>query len=571
MARTTPPAVIPPEKHAPKRGALKRVKGALGRAAKKGLEAEAKYGGGITAVTGAVGATAGASFGAGPIGAVVGTGLGEGWRAAYRGAAKKAAAWDEEEALHERLGTLADMSEYVLTQDRAHNDEVFNVYRERRQALRHGRGDALDPWDVPMQELVRGQVVEMEHTDDPLTAIEIAMDHLAEDRHYYTKLATIHEDLHLGPTSRRRLASGVRAVGRVGAALEGATVKGGAFVGGAIGGSLGASAGSAGGPVGTVVGGGVGAAAGGAAGRGLVLAGASFRREAERRALDALEGEYEDPEYGEALRSQAPTAKKGARRPPAARSRTRSPQRPVTLGSHTCLVPEGAVTVRGSSSDKCRAPGTNTPAWQQYVAYAKWVLDRHGVKLDAKPLGCGSYGCAFGLPGRTDVVVKITGDRAEAAALLRVNEAVASEQTSWDRLPALAQASCIYGMLDDCDRPLPIFVITQERLPKRLSKDAGQIVNDYWTQILDVAAGKKDTQNIRGWAEKVLGEDGLAELDALIATVAELSRIGVHWTDLHEGNVMVDAKGHWKIVDLGFSRSPDTVVGALSPTQGPTS
>jgi hypothetical protein len=234
-------------------------------------------------------------------------------------------------------------------------------------------------------------------------------------------------------------------------------------------------------------------------------------------------------------------------------------------------VPEGAVTVRGSSSDKCRAPGTNTPAWQQYVAYTKAVLENHGVRLDAKPLGCGSYGCAFGLPGRTDVVVKITGDRAEAAALLRVNEAVASEQTSWDRLPALAKASCIYGMLDDCDRPLPIFVITQERLPKRLSKDAGQIVNDYWTQILDVAAGKKDTQNIRGWAEQVLGEDGLAELDALIATVAELSRIGVHWTDLHEGNVMADAKGHWKIVDLGFSRSPDTTVGALSPTQGPVS
>ena len=42
-------------------------------------------------------------------------------------------------------------------------------------------------------ELERGIKVEMEHTDDPMIATEIAMDHLREDPDYYNKLEQIHE------------------------------------------------------------------------------------------------------------------------------------------------------------------------------------------------------------------------------------------------------------------------------------------------------------------------------------------------------------------------------------------
>ena len=340
----------------------------------------------------------------------------------------------------------------------------------------------------------------------------------------------------------KKLVQTARKAGRVGAratqrvlehpSMETAFGVIGAATGGAIGGAVGATSGPAGATV--------GAGAGGAVGK--AVAGAT------RRAYISQVRKYAEQEIEE-LRSPVPRA--------------------VELGSHTCLVPEGAVTVRGSSSDNCRAPATNSEAWWQYVAYAKWVLDRHDVHLEDKPLGCGTYGCAFGVRGRTDVVVKITGDRAEAAALLRVNEAVAQGETTWDALPALARATCVYGMLDNCDRPLPIFVITQERLPKKLDREAAQIVNDYWVQILDMAAGKRDRDNVRGWALNKIGRRGLRQLDALVATVAELTRIGVHWTDLHEGNVMVDAANRWKIVDLGFSRSPDTTAGALAPNANP--
>ena len=43
-------------------------------------------------------------------------------------------------------------------------------------------------------QLVKGAKVEMEHTDSKAKAIEIAMDHLAEDAEYYDKLETIHVD-----------------------------------------------------------------------------------------------------------------------------------------------------------------------------------------------------------------------------------------------------------------------------------------------------------------------------------------------------------------------------------------
>lgn len=65
---------------------------------------------------------------------------------------------------------------------------------ERADALPGGKGDKLKPSDVDPGELAKGIKVEMEHTKDPALAMEIALDHLAEDPAYYTKLATIHTE-----------------------------------------------------------------------------------------------------------------------------------------------------------------------------------------------------------------------------------------------------------------------------------------------------------------------------------------------------------------------------------------
>jgi len=54
-----------------------------------------------------------------------------------------------------------------------------------------GLADKKKPSDFDPKALAKGQKVEMEHTDDPALAREIAMDHLTEDPSYYDKLEVI--------------------------------------------------------------------------------------------------------------------------------------------------------------------------------------------------------------------------------------------------------------------------------------------------------------------------------------------------------------------------------------------
>jgi len=51
-----------------------------------------------------------------------------------------------------------------------------------------GRGDGRDPSEFDPKELAMGTRHEMEHTDDREKAREIAIDHLAEDPHYYSDM-----------------------------------------------------------------------------------------------------------------------------------------------------------------------------------------------------------------------------------------------------------------------------------------------------------------------------------------------------------------------------------------------
>jgi len=57
-----------------------------------------------------------------------------------------------------------------------------------------GKGDNLSEDDVDKNELMKGLEVEMEHTTNKKVAREIALDHLAEDPKYYTKLEKIHKE-----------------------------------------------------------------------------------------------------------------------------------------------------------------------------------------------------------------------------------------------------------------------------------------------------------------------------------------------------------------------------------------
>ena len=51
-----------------------------------------------------------------------------------------------------------------------------------------GQGEFLNPEDVDQDQLEVGEETEMEHTNDEEIAQEIALDHLAEEPEYYSKL-----------------------------------------------------------------------------------------------------------------------------------------------------------------------------------------------------------------------------------------------------------------------------------------------------------------------------------------------------------------------------------------------
>lgn len=61
--------------------------------------------------------------------------------------------------------------------------------RGRRERIPGGKAAGRSPREFDQRELAKGIKVEMEHTRSKQTAREIAMDHLAEEPRYYTKLA----------------------------------------------------------------------------------------------------------------------------------------------------------------------------------------------------------------------------------------------------------------------------------------------------------------------------------------------------------------------------------------------
>lgn len=65
---------------------------------------------------------------------------------------------------------------------------ILNKLTMKEGHLPGGKGEKLNPADVDPKELEMGMKHELEHTSDSEVAKEIALDHLAEDPHYYSRL-----------------------------------------------------------------------------------------------------------------------------------------------------------------------------------------------------------------------------------------------------------------------------------------------------------------------------------------------------------------------------------------------
>lgn len=61
----------------------------------------------------------------------------------------------------------------------------INMFKEQ---LKGGLADGKAVTDFPLEQLIEGIETEMEHTTNPMLALEIAMDHLVELEDYYTRL-----------------------------------------------------------------------------------------------------------------------------------------------------------------------------------------------------------------------------------------------------------------------------------------------------------------------------------------------------------------------------------------------
>jgi hypothetical protein len=76
-------------------------------------------------------------------------------------------------------------------------DEVEQLGQDKEQVgdmLSGGLADDKSPQEFDPEQIMMGIKVEMEHTDNPMTALEIAMDHLAEFSDYYTRLEKMEKD-----------------------------------------------------------------------------------------------------------------------------------------------------------------------------------------------------------------------------------------------------------------------------------------------------------------------------------------------------------------------------------------
>ena len=75
-------------------------------------------------------------------------------------------------------------------------EKTIVKYGKRKTWQQRIRGGSKRvPADFKTRALTSGVEVELEHTDDPLIALEIAMDHLDEDNNYYTKLEKVHGEI----------------------------------------------------------------------------------------------------------------------------------------------------------------------------------------------------------------------------------------------------------------------------------------------------------------------------------------------------------------------------------------
>lgn len=85
-------------------------------------------------------------------------------------------------------GFIIESEEEIETTEK-NNLDIENLAKKRDEIgdqIEGGLGDDKSPLEFDPEQIKLGMKVEMEHTNDPMIALEIALDHLTEDPKYYT-------------------------------------------------------------------------------------------------------------------------------------------------------------------------------------------------------------------------------------------------------------------------------------------------------------------------------------------------------------------------------------------------
>lgn len=104
--------------------------------------------------------------------------------------------WKELDSIHEddNVGQNDDNNEPDTKYSEPEVKELEDEKEKVGDVLGGGLGDDKSPKEFDTQQIVMGVQVELEHTNDPMIAMEIAIDHLTEIPDYYTRLKKMEDN-----------------------------------------------------------------------------------------------------------------------------------------------------------------------------------------------------------------------------------------------------------------------------------------------------------------------------------------------------------------------------------------
>lgn len=193
------------------------------------------------------------------------------------------------------------------------------------------------------------------------------------------------------------------------------------------------------------------------------------------------------------------------------------------------------------------------------------ILQRKPYEIDVgwdnpQAIGCGAFGCAFVLRDDPRWIVKLTSDPADAAAWQHVI-------TTAHENPALAHTRLVFALPPH--KGVSLFGIVQERLQPLSAAEQGALT-DYRWQFAAAAGGQDPTNLIRhllhAWTqdEYVDRHAALERAAAFVLGLRALHAAGVVVDDVKGENVLGDAAGSWRMIDLGASKVPRVGVPDLA-------